>query len=126
VSGDPPAIARLRARLALQLSAPLVVSAGPQQNFFDEDSAAYAEIDVKRGDDFVIVVVIGSLPSEQFVVDVWHRFAGEVWLVDPSEEAIYVARTGAPPRVFDRTAVLRSPELPGVTISVDALFAPPS
>jgi hypothetical protein len=126
VTGDPPSIARLRARLAIQLPAPLAVSAGSQQYFFDEDSAAYAEIDVKRGDDFAIVVVIGSLPSEQFVVDVWHRFAREVWLVDPSEEAVYVARTGEPPRVVDRTAALRSPELPGVAILVDALFAPPS
>lgn len=126
MSGGPPEIARLRARLALQVAAPLAVSAGSQQYFFDEDSAAYAELDIKRGDDFAVVVVIGSLPSEQFVVDVWHRYAREVWLVDPSEQAIYVARVGEPPRVVDRTAVLRSPELPGVTIPVDALFAPPS
>ena len=126
MSRDSPVIARLRSRLALQVGAPLVVSAGSQQYFFDEDSAAYAEIDIKHGDAFAVVVVIGSLPSEQFVVDVWHRFVREVWLLDPREEAVYVARAGELPRVVDRAGTLRSVELPGVAISVDALFAPPS
>jgi hypothetical protein len=126
MTGDPPSIARLRARLAAQVGAPLEVSAGSQQYFFDEDSAAYAEIDVKHGEQFAVVVVIGSLPSEQFIVDVWHRYAREVWLVDTREEAVYVARPDAPARVLDRTGTLRSPELPGVAIPVDALFALPS
>jgi hypothetical protein len=126
VTGDPPSIARLRARLLAQVGAPLAVSAGSQQYWFDEDSAAYAEIDVKHGEEFAVVVVIGSLPSEQFVADVWHRFAREVWLVDTREEAVYVARAGAPGRVVDRAGTLRSPELPGVAIAVDALFALPS
>ncbi len=128
MTGDS-AIARLRVHLAVQVAAPLVVSAGSAQYVFDEDSAAYAEIDVKRGDrgdSFAVVVVIGSLPSEQFVVEVWHRFAKEVWLVAPHEEAVYVARADEPVRVLDRTCTLRSAELPGVAISVDALFAPPS
>lgn len=123
MSADPPAIAQLRARLAAQVAAPLVVGAGPQQYVFDEDSAAYAEIDVRRGEDFVLVVVIGSLPSEQFIVDVWHRFAPEVWLVDTRDEAVYVAGPGEPVRVLDRTGTLRSPGLPGVAIPVDTLFA---
>lgn len=123
---DPSAIGRLRSRLAVQVGAPLAVSAGSQQYFFDEDSAAYAEIDVKHGDAFAVVVVIGSLPSEQFIVDVWHRFVREVWLVDTREEAVYVARAGEPPRVLYRTGTLRSVELPGVAIAVDALFALPS
>jgi len=126
MTGGPPPIARLRARLAAQVGAPLAVSAGPQQYVFDEDSAAYAEIDVKHGEAFALVVVIGSLPSEQFIVDVWHRFAREVWLVDTRDEEVHVARPGAPVRVLDRTATLRSPELPGVAIAVDALFALPS
>lgn len=126
MSGDSPPIARLRARLAVQVGAPLAVSARSQQYVFDEDSAAYAEIDVKRGEAFALVVVIGSLPSEQFVVDVWHRFVREVWLVEPREEAVYVARAGDPQRVLDRSLTLRSAELPGVAIAVDALFALPS
>lgn len=126
MSGDPPSIARLRAWLSAELAAPLAVSAGPHQYVFDEDSAAYAEIDVRCGDDFALVIVIGSLPSEQFIVDVWHRFAREVWLVDTREEAVYVARAGEPGRVVDRTGTLSSPELPGVSIAVDTLFALPS
>jgi len=102
------------------------VSAGSQQYFFDEDSAAYAEIDVKRGESFALVVVVGSLPSEQFIVDVWHRFVREVWLVDTRDETVYVARAGEPQRVLDRTEVLRSAELPGIAIAVDVLFAAPS
>lgn len=126
MTGDAPSIARLRARLAAQVGAPLEVSAGSQQYVFDEDSAAYAEIDVKHGDRFAVVVVIGSLPSEQFIVDVWHRFAREVWLVDTRGEEVYIARPDAPSRVLDRTGTLRSSELPGVAIAVDALFALPS
>lgn len=123
---DPLSIGRLRARLAAQVAAPLAVSARSQQYVFDEESAAYAEIDVKRHDAFVVVIVIGSLPSEQFIVDVWHRFVREVWLVDTRDEAVYIARAGEPDRVLDRSATLRSAELPGVAIAIDALFAPAS
>jgi len=123
VSVEPPSIARLRARLAAQVDPPLEVGAGPEQYFFDEDSAAYAEIDVKHDEQFAVVVVIGSLPSEQFIVEVWHRFVREVWLVDTRDEAVYVARAGDPVRVLDRTGTLRSPALLGVAIPVDALFA---
>lgn len=120
-----PVIARLRVRLETQLAAPLTVG-GPQQYFFDEDTAAYAELEIKRGDAFAVVAVIGSLPSEQFIVEVWHRFVREVWLVDVSDDAVYVARAGEPARRLDRHDTLRSPELPGVAIPVDALFALPS
>jgi hypothetical protein len=123
---ESSSIARLRARLVAQVAAPLVVTPASRQYVFDEESAAYAEIAVQRGESFVVVVVIGSLPSEQFVVDVWHRHAKEVWLVDTREEEVHVARVGEPERVFGRTAVLRSSELPGVAIAVDALFALPS
>jgi GH43 family beta-xylosidase len=123
---EPSSIARLRARLIDQVAAPLVVSARAQQYFFDEDSAAYAEIDIRRGESFAVVVVIGSLPSEQFIVDVWHRFTSEVWLIDTRDHEVYLARAGQPHRVLGRKDTLRSAELPGVTIAVDALFAPPS
>ena len=126
MSVDPLSIGRLRARLAVQIAEPLAVSATSQQYFFDEDSAAYAEIDIKRGEAFVVVVVIGSLPSEQFIVDVWHRFAREVWLIDTRDETVSVATAGEPPRVLGRGDTLRSAELPGVAIAIDALFAPPS
>jgi hypothetical protein len=124
-TGSPP-IARLRARLAVQVSESLEVSAVAQQHVFDEDSAAYAEIAIRRGETFAVVVVIGSLPEDQFIVDVWHRHAREVWLVDPRDETVYLARVGAEARMLDRTGTLRSVELPGVAIAVDALFAAPS
>lgn len=123
---DPLSIGRLRARLTTQVAAPLAVSARSHQYVFDEDSAAYAEIDVKDGETFKLVVVIGSLPSEQFIVDVWHRFVREVWLVEPRDQEVYVSRAGEPHRVLDRSATLRTAELPGVAIAIDALFAPPS
>ena len=126
MSVDPLSIGRLRARLAVQIAEPLAVSATSQQYFFDEDSAAYAEIDVKRGDAFALVVVVGSLPSEDFLVEVWHRFVREVWVVDTRDEEVYLARAGEPVRVLGRAAILRTPELPDVAIAVDALFAPPS
>jgi len=126
VSVGSPAFARLRARLAIQVGAPLVVSERAQQYVFGDDFAAYAEIDVRRGEDFVVVAVIGSLPDDDFIVNVWHRLAREVWLVDARDETVYVARPGEPTRVLDRTATVRSAELPGVAIPVDALFAPPS
>jgi hypothetical protein len=123
---DSPPIGRLRTRLAAQVAAPLAVSATGQQYHFSEDAAAYSEIDVRRGEAFAVVVVIGSLPSEEFVVDVWLRFAREVWLVDPRDEVVWIARGGALARRLDRADVLRSAELPGVSIAVDALFALPS
>jgi hypothetical protein len=120
-------IARLRARLAAQVAAPRVVSTAPRQYYFGEDAAAHAEIDVRgeigHDDQFVLVVAIGSLPSEDFLVTVWHHHVAEVWLVDPGDEAIYVARRDEPARRFDRGDVVRSPELPGVAIAVDTLFA---
>jgi len=120
---DSPPIARLRAHLASQVAAPLAVSARAEQYFFDEDHAAYAEIDVKLGDDFKLVVVIGSLPSEAFIVDLWHRYAPEVWLLDPRDEHVYIARKDGTVDELDRKQTLTSSVLPGVAISVDALFA---
>jgi hypothetical protein len=120
-----PVIARLRVRLETQLAAPFAV-AGPRQHHFDEDTAAYAELELRRGEAFAVICVIGSLPSEQFIVDVWHRFAPEVWLVDVSDDAVFVARAGQPVRRLDRHDTLRSPELPGVAIRIAELFAPPS
>ena len=119
---DSPPIARLRARLAAQVAAPLAVSPQPRQYVFDEDHAAYAEIDIKRGESFAVVVVIGSLPSEMFVVDVWHRYADEVWLVDPSDERIWIARKDGTVAGLDRTGSLTSAALPGVAIPVAAVF----
>ena len=123
---EPPSIARLRARLVAQVAPPLAVSERGQQYVFDEEHAAYNEIDIKRGDDFVIAVVLGSLPSEAFVVKVWHRYASEVWLVDTRDEQVYVAQRDEAWRVLGRGDTLRSDAVPAVAIPIAGLFVLPS
>ena len=119
---DPPVIARIRAELAQQVAPPLVVSPSSNQYYFDEDSAAYCEVEVKQGEAFAVVVVRGSLPSEEFVVRVWHRYADEVWLVDSIEQVVFVVpRTGVI-RVFEVGEIVRSARLPDVHIAVSAVF----
>ena len=123
---DSLPIGRLRARLTTQVGAPFVVSETAQQHVFDEDSAAYADIDIRDGTRFVVAVVTGTLPFEELVVEIWHRFVPEVWLVDVREEAIYVARRDASVVICRGGDTLRSPALPGVAIAIRALFDPPS
>ena len=119
---DPPVIARLRAQLAEQIAAPLTVSRTSNQYYFDEDSAAYNEIEIRSGVAFAMVVVRGSLPSEEFVVRVWHRYADEVWLVDSIEQVVFVVpRTGVI-RVFEIGEQVRSTRLPGVQVEVSTIF----
>ena len=122
MTGDPPMIARLRAELAAQVHAPLAVSTKSTQYYFDEDSAAYNEIDVRLGDAFAIVVVRGALPSEEFVVRVWHRYADEVWLVDSVQQVLFVVPRDGVIRVFEVGEVLRSVRLPDVQIAVSTVF----
>ena len=119
---DPPLVARLREQLAAQVKKPLTVSTTSHQYYFDEESAAYNEIEVKHGDAFAVVVVRGALPSEEFVVRVWHRYADEVWLVDSIEQVVFVVpRTGVI-RVYEVGETVRSTRLPDVHIAVSAVF----
>ena len=119
---DPPVIARVRAQLAAQVQLPLVVSTTSQQYYFDEDHAAYCDIEVKQGDAFVAVVVRGSLPSEEFVVRVWHRYADEVWLVDSVEQVMFVVPREGEIRVFEIGETMRSVRVPDVQIAVATVF----
>lgn len=119
---DPPVIARLRAQLAAQIAAPFVLSETSNQYYFDEDSAAYNEIEVRQDDAFAIVVVRGALPSEEFVVRVWHRYADEVWLVDSLEQVVFVVPRAGVIRVFEVGDTLQSLRLPEVAIEVSAIF----
>lgn len=120
--GDPPVIARLREQLARQIGAPLVVSATSKQYYFDEDHAAYCEIEVRHGDAFAAVVVLGALPSEEFVVRVWHRYADEVWLVDVAEQVVFVVPRIGPIRVFAVGEDVHSARLPDVQVPVATVF----
>jgi hypothetical protein len=115
-------IARLRALLVAQVGAPLAVSAKGQQYYFNEESAAYNDIDVKRGDAFAVVVCQGQLPYEEMIVRIWHRYADEVWLVDRSDQMISVIPREGVIRVFAVGETLRSARLPGLAISIASVF----
>jgi hypothetical protein len=119
---EPAVITRLRAALTAQVRAPLEVSAKGHQYFFDEDSAAYSDIDVKRGEDFAVVVVQGSLPAEELIVRIWHRYADEVWLVDRSDQMISIIPRQGLIAVFAVGEALRSARLPGVAIAISDVF----
>ena len=119
---EPEVIRRLRAALAGQIKAPLAVSAKGHQYFFDEDSAAYSDIDVKHGEAFAVVVVQGALPSEELIVRIWHRFADEVWLVDRSDEMISIIPRKGLIHVFAVGETLRSERLPEVEVAIADVF----
>jgi len=113
---------RLRELLRAQVATPLAVSEAPQQYRFGDDFAAYAEIDVRTGEDFVVVIVRGYLPDDAFIAKVWHRRVPEVWMVDPEEAVVArVARDGTG-SILDVEQTLTSPLLPGVAIPISALF----
>ena len=76
--GDPPPIARLREQLVEKVRAPLSVSATSNQYYFDEDHAAYCEIEVRRGEAFIAVVVLfpNGLAG---VCELIRKKAGPLW-----------------------------------------------
>jgi hypothetical protein len=115
-------ITRLRAQLAAQVGAPLAVSAKGHQYYFGEESAAYNDIDVKHGESFAIVVCQGQIPGETLIVQIWHRYADEVWLVDRSDQMISIIPRKGLIRVFAVGETLRSERLPGVAISIADIF----
>jgi hypothetical protein len=113
---------RLRELLRAQIATPLAVSDEPTQYRFGDDFAAFAEVDVRTGEDFVVVIVRGYLPEDAFIAKVWHKRAPEVWMVDPEEAVVArVARDGTG-AILDIEQTLTSPLLPGVSIPVSALF----
>ena len=119
---EPAVITTLRGQLAGQIKPPLEVSTKGQQYWFDEDSAAYNDIDVKHGEKFAVVVVQGSLPYEEMIVRLWHRFADEVWLVDRTDQMISIIPKHGLIRVFAVGETLRSERLPGVAVSIASIF----
>ena len=112
---------RLRELLRGQLTPPLRVSSQANQYWFDSESAAYAEIDVRDDDGFVIVIVYGSREDE-FIARTWHRHAPEIWLVDPEDRTVTRALRDGQMTVLDAAQMLTSSLLPGVAIPVAALF----
>ena len=120
---DPAPIAKLRSELAGQVKRPLEVSEQSKQYWFDEESAAYCDIDIKLGDVFAVVVCQGALPSEELICTIWHRYADEVWLVDRSDNVIFVVPREGVIRVFEVGETMRSIRLPEVAISVAGVFS---
>lgn len=119
---EPAVIARLRAELVAQVAAPLEVSVKSHQYWFDEDSAAYNDIDIKQGDAFAVAIVQGQLPSEELIVRIWHRYADEVWLVDRSDQMISIIPKVGLIRVFAVGETLRSERIPGIAIPIADIF----
>ncbi len=119
---EPAVITKLRAELSAQVAAPLTVSVKGHQYWFDEESAAYSDVDVKQREQFAAVVVQGQLPGEELIVRIWHRHADEVWLVDRTDQMISIIPREGLIRVFAVGETLRSARLPGVAISIAAIF----
>lgn len=119
---EPAVIQRLRAELVAQVGQGLAVGAKAHQYFFDEDSAAYCDIEVKQGEAFAVVVVQGALPTEELIVRIWHRYADEVWLVDRSDQMVSIIPRQGLIRVFAVGETLRSARLPSVAISISSVF----
>jgi len=114
---------RLRDLLRTQLAVEsLAVSAEARQYWFGENAAAYAEIDVRRGDDFVVAVVRGTWPDDDFIVGVWHHHAPEVWVVDTVDLTVTRVLRDGTGDVLGTAHTLSSPQLPGVSIPVASLF----
>jgi len=115
---------RLRGLLRDALALPFAVSEKGTQYWFDEDHAGYAEVDVKRGDAFVIVTVVGALDAalEPLLSRVWLKRAAEIWFVD--EAASEVVRLLADGNRITLTTrdLLTTSQLPGVAIPVSTLF----
>ena len=108
--------------LRLQLPGRLAVSDHRTQYHFDEQSAAFAEVDIRDGDEFVIAVVRGSLPQDEVIAQIWLEHAKEVWLVDPMDQTVTRAQADEPTQELGARETLRSPLVPGVAIPVAALF----
>lgn len=118
-----PVLARLRALLTAQVAPPRIVSARGTQYYFDEDSAAYAEIDVQDDRGFLIAVVLGDRPQTEFITRIWHRHAEEVWLLDHLDERIEIVTRAGFGQAFRRGELLRSARLPELAIPLELVFA---
>ncbi len=83
--------AQLRSLLRRRVPAGCHVSEheGTRSYYFDDDTAAAAEITVS-GDAGILIAVVRRADGWRgaFVVDIWSRFAEEVWVVDSENQTI--------------------------------------
>jgi hypothetical protein len=123
-TGGRKALQRLRELLTASAGADRQVSQRVENHFFDDDSAAEADITVRRDGRIVLAVVEDALPRERDnVVRTWLRFADEVWIVDLRGRAVIVARPAAPPLTRTTSDTLTTEAVPGLTIALAEIFA---
>ena len=121
VSARRAAIERIRAALAAGAAPDMRVSDRRRNYFFDEDTAGIADIDVQRGEEFVLAVLAGA--PDDLETRIWHRFVPEVWFADASARAIVQVRRGEEHRAV-ATGELSTPQLPGLVLRVSDVFEP--
>jgi hypothetical protein len=123
-AGGRKALQRLREQLTAAAGADLQVSQRLQNHFFDDGSAAEADITVRRDGRILLAVAEDASPRERDgVVRRWERFADELWVVDLRGRAIIVARSGEPSQTLTAGATLTTAAVPELTIDVAELFA---
>jgi hypothetical protein len=117
------AIERIRAALAAGAAPDMRVSDRRRNYFFDEDTAGIADIDVQRGDEFVLAVLAGA--PDDLETRIWHRFVPEVWFADATTRVIVQVRRGEEHRSV-QAGELMTPQLPGLVLRVSDVFDPES
>ena len=95
---------------------------GTQSYYFDDDTAAAAEITVS-GDGGIVIAVVRRADGWRgsFVVDIWSRFAEEVWVVDGENQAIEQVAKQQRHTVHDGEAI-RSVALPDLQFPLSEVF----
>jgi ferredoxin len=92
--------------------------------FFDDHTAAEADITVRRDGRILLAVAEDAVPRERgSAISTWLRFADEVWIVDLRGRAVIVARPDAPRSTLIAGDTLTTPAVPGLTIALAEVFA---
>ena len=126
--GKQQAVERLRETLRRQAQPSLNVSNEGMNYWFDEDSAAWCEIDVQAqpvADEspFVVVVINQAAgPGIEFMVRTWHYYAHEVWVIDAERSLVTRRLRDGTRDARGIGSILSSSLLPGVAIPVETLF----
>ena len=116
--------AQLRSLLRRSVPAGCHVSEhkGTQSYYFDDDTAAAAEITVSGGSGILIAVVRRADGWRgSFVVDIWSRFAEEVWVVDGENQTIEQVAKQERRTVRDGEAI-ESVALPDLRLPLSEVF----
>jgi hypothetical protein len=113
------AIERIRAALAASATPDMRVSERRRNYVFDEATAGIADIDVQRGEEFVLAVLAGA--PDDLETRIWHRFVPEVWFADAATRVIVQVRRGEEQRSV-QTGELMTAQVPGLVLSLARVF----